>query len=451
MADIVLIYPFFKPRKDVSAFRFPPLGIGYIAAYLSRSGADVEFIDCTFQTQDDVVKQVKDSNPRVIGIQCLLSIEHNALKLAELLKKRCNLLVAGGPSPTVDPVRFLDAFDIVVVGEGEQATLEILQEFGKGESREAIEGIAYKDPNGRIIYTPPRQNLKYLDSLPFPARSLYPNDRYKEHTHGRLGYSITSMITTRGCPFNCDYCSRAVSGSLYRERSKGNVVDEMEEIISYGYDRIWIADDVFTLRKKYVTDICEEILRRKLKFQWECLSRVDTLDFEMASIMKAAGCARVFFGIESGNNNILRKMKKSITVEQSVCAVKSAREAGLNTGGFFILGYPGETDDTILQTLRLSSSLPLSYVSFAFPYPFPGTGLYEKVKDKLLPEYSDYSRNGKPKHKLVFESDFSKHKLSFALFKGKTQFNIRRIFGKKLFPVHKAFEKTTDWIFRLMN
>jgi len=451
MADIILIYPFFKPRKDISAFRFPPLGIGYIAAYLLGNGIDVQLIDCTFQTQDDVVKQVKDSSPKVIGIQCLLSIEHNAFDLAKLLKKRYNILIAGGPSPTIDPVRFLDAFDIVVLGEGEQATLEILQEFGKGGNRETIEGIAYKDSNGRIIYTPPRQNVNYLDSLPFPARSLYPNDRYKKHTHEKLGYSITSMITTRGCPFKCDYCSRAVSGSLYRERSKESVVDEMEEIIGYGYNRIWIADDVFTLHKKYVADICEEIIRRKLEFQWECLSRVDTLDFEMASMMKAAGCARVFFGIESGNNDILRKMKKSTTVEQSVSAVNAAREADLNTGGFFILGYPGETDDTILQTLRLSSSLPMSYVSFAFPYPFPGTGLYNKVKDKLLPEYSDYSRNGKTKHKLVFKSDFSESKLSFALFKGTAQFNIRRIFGKKLLPIYKAFEKTTDWIFRLMG
>jgi anaerobic magnesium-protoporphyrin IX monomethyl ester cyclase len=452
MTDIVLIYPFFRPKKDNSHFRFPPLGLGYIAAHLHRNGISVQLIDCTFQTQGDVVQQVNDLDPKVIGIQCILSADHHALKLAKMLNKDDNILVAGGPYPTIDPARFLSSFDIAVIGEGEETALEIVEKAKENRDFRSIPGIAYiDDKSNGIRYTKSRQPQLNLDSLPNPMRSLYPNALYQKYNRSRFGYSMTSLIATRGCPFRCDYCSRAVSGNSYRERSKESVVNEIEEIMSYGYDRIWIADDVFTLRKQYVNDVCQEIIKRKTKCEWECLSRVDTLDYEIAKIMKAAGCRRVFFGIESGNNDILRKMKKSVTVEKSAMAVSSAKRAGLETGGFFILGYPGETDETILQTLKLSSSLPLDYISFSFPYPFPGTGLYEKVKDRLLPEYSSYSRNGKAKHRLVFRSDFSARKLRFALFKGKAQFRIKSCFGGNLPSVYKVFEGITNSIFRIMK
>jgi anaerobic magnesium-protoporphyrin IX monomethyl ester cyclase len=274
---------------------------------------------------------------------------------------------------------------------------------------------------------------------------------YQTHYRQRLGYTITPMITTRGCPFECDFCSRPISGKFYRERSKENVVDEIEEIMAYGYDRIWIADDVFTYRKQYVIDICEEIINRNLKCQWECLSRVDTMDSEMALKMKAAGCVRVFFGIESGNDIILRVMKKNISTKQAFSAVNIAKKACLSTGGFFILGYPGETDNTILQTLRFANSLPLDYLSFTFPYPFPGTGLYEKVKDKLLPVEWISNQQGQVKHKLIFKSQFSEAKLKFAIFKGMAQFGIKKRLGRYDFVISKIFETITDWIFKLMK
>jgi anaerobic magnesium-protoporphyrin IX monomethyl ester cyclase len=221
--------------------------------------------------------------------------------------------------------------------------------------------------------------------------------------------------------------------------------------LSYGYDRIWIADDVFTLHKDYVMGICDEIIRRNLKCQWECLSRADTFDPELSQQMKASGCARVFFGIESGSNDILHEMKKHLTVEQAASAIETAKKVGLNTGAFFILGYPGENDNTILQTIKLSNSLPIDYASYAFPYPFPGTGLYEKVKDRLLPKYWDLSSHNMMKHRLVFKSDFSEAKLKFALFKGNTQFKIRKYCRKHSFIPYGLFDKATELIFRLMK
>jgi len=447
MTDVVLIYPYFQSHNDKSMFRFPPLGIGYIASYLSRHGVDVKIIDCTFQSESNVIDQIKLLNPKIIGIQCILSTEKNAIRLARILKKTDNLLIAGGHYPSIDPSLFLNDFDLAVLGEGEQTVLEIAQ---NSRDYKDISGIAYKSGD-QVVYTKPRKVVEYLDSLPFPARDLFPNNVYQTRWRNRFGYSMTSLIATRGCPFNCDYCSRAVSSNKYRERSKENVVDEIEQILSYGYDRIWIADDVFTLHKDYVMGICDEIIRRDLKCQWECLSRADTFDTELALQMRESGCVRVFFGIESGSNDILHKMKKHLTVEQAASAVDVAKKAGLDTGAFFILGYPGENDDTVLQTIKFSNSLPLDYASYAFPYPFPGTGLYEKVKDRLLPKYWNLPSHGLMKHKLVFKSEFTEAKLKFALFKGNTLFKLRKHCGKYGFIPYGFFDKVTNLIFRLMK
>lgn len=447
MADVVLIYPFFQPYKDKSMFRFPPLGIGYIASYLSQNGIDVKIIDGTFQNESSVVDQVVKFNPKIIGMQCILGTEKNAIRLARILRKDNNILIVGGHYPSIDPSLFLNDFDVAVIGEGEYTALEIVQ---NPINYHDVSGIAYKDGKN-IVYTKPRKIIEDLDSLPFPARNLFPNQLYQSRWRNRFGYAMTSIITTRGCPFNCDYCSRAVSGNKYRQRSRANVVDEIEQILSYGYDRIWIADDVFTLNKDRVTGICDEIIARGLKFQWECLTRADTFDLELARKMKASGCVRVFFGIESGSNNILQKMKKHLTIEQADFAVKVAVQTGLKTGAFFILGYPGEDDNTILETINFSNSLPLDYLSFSFPYPFPGTGLYEKVKDRLLPEYWNFSDRSIMKHRLVFKSDFSEAKLKFALFKGNTQFWLRKHCKRYGSVPYNMFDKITKFIFKSIN
>jgi len=216
MADVILIYPFFQPDKDKSMFRFPPLGIGYIASFLSENGIDVKIIDGTFQNESSIVDQVTKINPRIIGMQCILGTEKNAIRLARILKKDDNIIIAGGHYPSIDPSLFLDDFDIAVLGEGEHTALEIARNLSDYKD---IPGIAYKIGES-IVYTKPRKVIEDLDSLPFPARDLFPNQLYQSRWRDRFGYAMTSLITTRGCPFNCDYCSRAVSGNKYREHLK---------------------------------------------------------------------------------------------------------------------------------------------------------------------------------------------------------------------------------------
>lgn len=455
MVKVTLVYPFFRPMYDNSIFRFPPLGLGYIAASLRTHGIDVEIIDCTFLSQQEAILRVKRSKPQVIGFYSMFSMKKTSMDMAARLRNDCDLLIAGGPLPTLDPLSYLDVFDAVVVGEGEETMIELAECYEKGTDFATIDGIVYRH-NSEVKFTKPRRFIEKLDALPSPSRDLFDNDSYKRHYIRRFGYSISPLITSRGCPFSCDFCSRPVFGQSFRVRSAANIVDEIEEVIEIGYDRIWFADDCFTLNREQVINVCNELLRRGLKVNWECLSRVDTMDHEIAQKMRSAGCIRVFFGIESGTNRILDLMRKQITVEQAKKAVYVAKEAGLQVGAFFILGYPGENDESVLETVRFASGLPLDYLSFTLPYPIPGTALSERVKNNggfvVEQDWEEPKNWSLIRHKLLYNSGFSEKKLKFAIGKATLQYYGRKYLGNKTYDIiGLPFERLTDSVFRLMH
>jgi anaerobic magnesium-protoporphyrin IX monomethyl ester cyclase len=454
MIKVTLVYPFFKPFYDNSLFRFPPLGLGYIAASLKRRGVQVELVDCTFLSREQAVSRVRQSKPNIIGFYSMFSMKKTTMELAALLRNDCELLVVGGPLPTLDPAGYLDIFDVVVLGEGEAAMTEIAECHEKGVGFSDVDGVAFKD-NGLVTQTSPRKQVEDLDSLPFPSREFFDNEAYKQHYLKRFGYSISPLITSRGCPFSCDFCSRPVFGQSFRSRSAGNVVDEVEEIAGLGYDRIWFADDCFTLNPKRLLGVCDELVKRRLNMSWECLSRVDTMDHEVAVKMRRAGCLRVFFGIESGTDKVLDLMRKQITVEQARKAVYNSKAAGLQVGAFFILGYPGENDETVLDTVRFASGLPLDYLSFTLPYPIPGTSLFERTKCNdcfVVDDWEEPKNMALIRHKLLYSSGFSEAKLKFAIGKAHIQFYGKRFLGKRGYSfVGSPFERATDAVFKLMR
>jgi anaerobic magnesium-protoporphyrin IX monomethyl ester cyclase len=374
------------------------------------------------------------------------------LEVADLLRDDCKLLVTGGPLPTTNPEDFLKHFDIVVIGEGEETMLELVNHKNGNTRLSKIRGIAYKD-KGKTKFTEPRPLIENLDAIPFPNRALFDNQAYKDYYSKKFGYTTTSVITSRGCPFICDFCSRPVFGNTFRARSATNIVDEVEEVLKLGYERIWFADDCFTLSRKRLLRICDEITRRKIKVNWECLSRVDTVDRETTTRMKQAGCTRVFFGIESGNDDVLSLMKKQITTRRARKAVEVTKESGIKVGAFFILGYPGETSKTILDTVRYASALPLDYLSYTMPYPIPGTSLYDRVKDKLIvSEWTEPNGRRLVKHKLVFRSPISETKLKFAIVKGTVQFALRRQLGARFYKLlGTPVELLTDFIYERLH
>lgn len=443
---MLLIYPYFHREPGWrKLWLFPPLGLGYLAGVLRENGMKVRILDGTFMRPEELIKKAEMLSPGVVGIYCMVTMKDNALRIARALKSLPDkpYLVAGGPFPTSEPQLFLDDFDAVVLGEGERTMLELVEKYFAGGDITGIKGVALREEN-RVVNTSRSEYIEDIDSIPYPARDLFENQKYIKYWEKKFGYSCAPVITTRGCPYNCDYCARPVFGNRYRERSFQDVVKEIEEVLALGYTRIWFSDDVFTLNKKRIMELCDEIKKRGLVFKWDCLCRVDNVNPELFQAMHEAGCARVFFGIESGDNGILRTMKKSFTVGQAEAAVRMAKEAGIKVGTFFIVGYPGETEETILRTLRFSSRLPSDYLSYTLPYPLPGTGLYKRLADRLTKD--EWKMAGH--NLLMFKSDFSQVKLRFAIYKGMIEHRLKKY---ELAGLADVFEGITDSIFRIIR
>jgi len=452
MSKVLLIYPYFKPPRDRSVFRFPPLGISYLASSLLEAGHDVQLLDCTFLKKPDALEKALEARAEVVGIYCMVTMLDDCLWLARQLRASARLLMVGGPLPTCDPHAFLEDFDVVVRGEGEQTVLELLQAYSTGGDFSAISGITLRrkmitngKEQGETISTPDQPFNKDLDRLPFPARHLLPNSSYIQFGRKKYGYAITTVMSTRGCPYECEFCSNVIFGGSYRERSAKNVVDEIEQALATGYDRISFADDVFTLHQKRVLEICAEIKQRGLHFYWECLARVDSVNDATYVEMYQAGCRRVYFGIESGDDTILKLMNKKITAAEARHAVMAAHQAGLQVGAFFILFYPGESNQTVLNTLRFATSLPVDYLGLTMPYPLPGTALYDRVKGQIKREW----RPGESvfgSHVLIYNADFSETKMWVGIIKGHAQFAIKHRLGNLAPFILRLFEAPSDWL-----
>ena len=438
MSSVLLVYPYFDPPRNRSIFRFPPLGPAYVAASLRAAGHEVTLLDCTFLGREEALDRVSTAGVDVVGVYIMMTMRRDALELARAARGGCRLLIAGGPLPSCDPEAYTTDFDVVVRGEGERAMVEVLDAFERG----AIGDLP------TLIGPPPLS--ADLDDLPRPARDLLPNADYLAHWRRRGGRSTTSVMTTRGCPFRCEFCSNAVFGVSYRARSASKVLDEVQEALSYGFERIHFADDVFTLDRPRLLEICAEIGRRGLHFGWECLGRVDSVDDETAAAMKRAGCERIFFGIESGSDATLALMNKRITVEKARRAVEAARSAGLKAGAFFILCYPGEDDEAVLTTLRFATRLPLDYLSFTMPYPLPHTALYDRIADRVTKEWVP-SERGIVDHVRIYDGEYSQAKMRFAILKGRVEFYLRGRLGRAAPAIVAPLEVSSDVIFRLMR
>jgi anaerobic magnesium-protoporphyrin IX monomethyl ester cyclase len=450
MTRILLIYPYFRPKNDRSVFRFPPLGLAYLASVLKTQGHLLRIVDCTFMSKKDALLSAKDFSAEIIGIYCMSGMLDDCLFFARQFRDGAKLLIAGGPLPTCDPEIFLSDFDIVVRGEGELTLLEVVRAYESGGGYENIDGIVFREPlsSGKTISTKPRQFVENLDTLPFPARDLLPNSSYIAYGKRKNGFSITTIASTRGCPFECEFCSNVIFGGSYRERSAKNVVDEIERVLELGYDRISFTDDVFTLNNQRVIEICDEIRKRNLDFSWECLGRVDSMDEQLAGAMKKAGCFRIFFGIESGSKRILKLMNKHISLDQARSAVLAASKAGIETGAFFIIFYPGDTEGSILETLDFAASLPLDYLGLTPPYILPGTSLHDRILStdtKFIELNSSISTIGE----IPYIKDFSRLKMLFGIFKGKADHVVRKKFGKTMPKLVDVFERSTRYAFKL--
>lgn len=435
--DVVLVYPQRAPAKG-RHWIMPSLGLMYLAASLRRAGYTVRQIDHTFLERREVLAEIERLRPSVIGIYCMITMQDEAFSLAEDVRGKA-LTVVGGPYPSGEVEPFLDRFDLVAVGEGEETIVEILEHLSDRRFEE-VQGLAFKR-DGEVVRTPPRVRTKDMSQLPLPYRADLPNQEYIAYWRRHWKWGTAPLMSTRGCPFQCAFCHKSVFGDLFSSRPPDSVIAEMREIAELGYDHVWMSDDLFTLNYRRTMELCRQIEEARLPLTWECLSRVTHVDYDLFCQMQRAGCRRVFFGIESGDKDVLKQMHKGITPEQAQEAVHACVRAGIKAAGFFMVGYLGETQESLERTVRFSSHLPLDYVSYTIAYPLPGTSFYDQVSERR--QHGEWHRVRD--NRLLFNTDFSERKLKFAIVKGAVQHKLRRL---QLAPLASAFELATDPVLR---
>ena len=361
----------------------PPLGLLYIAGYLKaqKGNYDVRLIDSPTENLDysQLSEKIRDFNPEIAGITTMSFTIIDALKTAALVKKinPAIKVVFGGVHVHIYGKETLDLgnSDFIVLGEGEKTFHQLVENIGSEEKLKEIPGLIFYDKEGTLVRTPPSEFIENLDELPFPARDLIDNKKY----FSALGANrqVTTMITSRGCPFRCLFCDRPQLGKRFRARSPKNVADEMEQCLkNYGIKEFLVYDDTITVQRQRVIDICDEIIRRKLNIVWDIRARVDTIDEALLSALKKAGCARIHYGVESGTQKVLDIFQKGITLEQAERVFKLTKKAGIQTLGYFMIGNPTETKEDVLKTISFAKKLSADYVHITTTIPYPDTKLY---------------------------------------------------------------------------
>lgn len=429
---IALVFP---PNIYQTKQSMPPLGIAWLAAVLRENGfKDVCLFDsmANHYSNEQIIELLKKYGPDLIGISFGTQIRFSAFELARLVKKNFPGIpvVVGGPHPTLTPQDTLEnipEIDVVVRGEGEISFLNLVRNIESGSNDfSGIKGISFRDKNGAIRHNPPEIPIHDLDSLPLPARDLLPIEKY-DKTTTLSNKRALNIMTSRGCPYWCVYCSTSEQwGHSIRHRSPKSVVDEIELILkNYSFiEGIRFFDDVLTMDKKRVLEICSEILRRKLNFVWECEARANTIDKELVLAMKKAGCEFIDLGIESGSDRILKNIKKGITVEQAIAAAKTIKEAGIGMKAFFMHGLPGETYEDIKKTVFLSRylhyNLGVEGTTQGISVIYPGTEL-EKIakesgtlpKDFSWAKYYERDRSYPPLDPCIYMPIFEQPNLTY--------------------------------------
>jgi radical SAM superfamily enzyme YgiQ (UPF0313 family) len=387
-------------RYSSGAPCLPPLGLCYLASVLLKKNHEVKILDCVAEKINIslLLDKIGDIHPSLVGVtSATVSYAASKVVLQAIKKMYPDITtVLGGAHISALPAQTMadcEAIDVGVFGPGEYTLMEIVERLDKNQSLINIQGALLRY-NGRIVENRPRDQLVSIDEIPLPARHLLKDLRLYSHTPFRGGKFMTTMITSRGCPFNCAYCDQSVFGRVWKYHSPDYVISEMAHLKEkYGINFISIEDDNFLLSKKRTIDICKKIIDNSINLSWSCLGRVNEVDDNVLPLLKKAGCKTIYIGIESGSSRVLELINKKISIEDVRKGVELIKKYNINVTGSFILGLPTETKKDIEKTIELALSLPLDGITFFTFTPYPKTPLRDLAfqHGKVSKEWKNYS------------------------------------------------------------
>ncbi len=391
MSDLVLTHGYFlyEDEKEIQIMRpYPTLGLLYVSAYLRRAGFDVEIFDSTFANRDQLFDRLRQG-PGVLGVYTNLMTRRPVLDIIARAKAERWTVVLGGPESANYPSEYLAAgADVVVLGEGETTMEELLPALAaNGPHRlHGVTGTVFRDESGIIVTNPEREKIASLDSIPWPDRERIDQQRYVQVWRDHHGMGSVNLITARGCPYKCNWCSHAVFGYTHRRRSYLDCVNEVEHIMETWHpDQVWYSDDVFTIHHGWLFDYAKELKRRNLKVPFETISRADRMmKEEVLETLADMGCYRIWIGSESGSQRILDAMERGVKIEQVMWAARAAKRHGIQVGMFLMWGYPGEQIEDIQATVDLVRECDPEIHLTTVAYPIKNTGYFKKASDFVV-------------------------------------------------------------------
>lgn len=401
MKDILLVNPPENYKNTwgiISKFadRVPPLNLLFLLSYVNAHQFKADIIDCNVERDpvEALLKKLREESYSYIGFTVSTPLAHSVYALSAKVKEMYPSIIqiAGGVHPTFIPDDVFNnaRFDYIIKGEGEVTLLEILQNKKLSE----IDGLSYRGDNG-IVHNNDRELLTNLDLLPLPEYERFPLEKYFPKPDLFRRFPVMTLMTSRGCPFRCTFCvGNLMFGKRLRAQSYERVVEECTLAVErFQAKQIRFIDDNFTLNNKRIENLCREIIKRKLnrKFVWSCSSRVDSINEDLLAIMKEAGCFLIFFGVESGNEEILKSTQKKINKDQIVKAFRLMKKHNIESRASFILGLPGETKETVLETIDFAKEIDPDYASFSIAIPYPGTELYDVASRANLIHSNDWN------------------------------------------------------------
>ena len=386
--DILLTHGYFlyEDPKELQIMKpYPPLGILYICSHLRRKGVRAEVFDSTFSSRKELFDLLHQGPPSILGIYANLMTRSKVVEILRVAKEAGWQTLVGGPEPGAYVQEYLRVgADVVVIGEGELTLEELVPALQSRADLHRVDGIAFLAEDGSVVRTKPREQIKDIDAQPWPARDCIDMSRYVEVWREHHGMGSVSLITARGCPYHCKWCSHEVFGKTHRRRKPASVAEELEFLIrQYEPQMAWMADDVFTIHHGWLFQYATELKRRGLKLPFECISRADRLNRQVVETLAEIGCFRVWIGSESGSQRILDAMERGVTVEEVQSGVALCRSAGIQTGMFLMWGYEGEEMSDIDATVEHVKKSDPDIFFTTVAYPIKGTPYFSEVADRV--------------------------------------------------------------------